>query len=69
MGMGDAVYLKVVDDAFNYLPPISPTWYDAKRGYLRTTPSATSADRQTQGVAARDGVMRHCTGPQCPVVG
>jgi len=72
MGMGDADYLKVVDDALNYLLPLYQpdlVLYDAgvdvhkddALGYLKLT---------DQGVAARDeSVMRHCLGRDIPVVG
>ncbi len=71
-GMGDADYLKVVDDALNYLLPLYQpdlVLYDAgvdvhkddALGYLKLT---------DEGVAARDeSVMRHCLGRDIPVVG
>ncbi|MBT2371169.1 histone deacetylase family protein [Pseudomonas fluorescens] len=72
MGMGDTDYLKVVDDALNYLLPLYQpdlVLYDAgvdvhkndALGYLKLT---------DQGVAARDeSVMRHCLGRDIPVMG
>ncbi|MDR0278404.1 MAG: histone deacetylase [Paucimonas sp.] len=71
-GMGDAEYLKVVDDALNYLLPLYQpdlVLYDAgvdvhkddALGYLQLT---------DEGVAARDTcVLRHCLGRDIPVVG
>ncbi len=71
-GMGDADYLKVVDDTLNYLLPLYQpdlVLYDAgvdvhkddALGYLQLTDA---------GVAARDeSVMRHCLGRDIPVVG
>ncbi|WP_407312518.1 histone deacetylase [Pseudomonas sp. nanlin1] len=72
MGMGDAAYLAVVDDALNYLLPLyrpDLVIYDAgvdvhqddALGYLKLTDA---------GVTARDEcVMRHCLGRDIPVVG
>ncbi|MNE76929.1 Histone deacetylase-like amidohydrolase [compost metagenome] len=72
MGMGDADYLKVVDDALNYLLPLYQpdlVLYDAgvdvhkddALGYLKLTDT---------GVAARDeSVLRHCLGRDIPVMG
>ena len=72
MGMGDAAYLQVVDEALNYLLPLYQpdlVLYDAgvdvhqddALGYLKLTDT---------GVAARDeAVMRHCLGRDIPVVG
>jgi acetoin utilization deacetylase AcuC-like enzyme len=72
MGMGDADYLQVVDDALNYLLPLYQpdlVLYDAgvdvhkddALGYLKLTDA---------GVAARDErVLRHCLGRDIPVVG
>ena len=72
MGMGDAEYLQVVDEALNYLLPLYQpdlVLYDAgvdvhkddALGYLKLTDA---------GVAARDeSVMRHCLGRDIPVVG
>ncbi|EJN38699.1 deacetylase, histone deacetylase/acetoin utilization protein [Pseudomonas sp. GM84] len=71
-GMGDTAYLKVVDDALNYLLPLYQpdlVLYDAgvdvhkddALGYLQLT---------DEGLAARDErVMRHCLGRDIPVVG
>lgn len=71
-GMGDTAYLKVVDDALNYLLPLYQpdlVLYDAgvdvhkddALGYLQLTDA---------GVAARDeAVLRHCLGRDIPVVG
>ena len=63
-GMGDADYLKVVDDALNDLLPLYQpdlVLYDAGVDYLKLT---------DEGVAARDeAVMRHCLGRDIPVVG
>lgn len=71
-GMGDADYLKVVDDALNYLLPLyrpDIVLYDAgvdvhrddALGYLELTDA---------GLAARDGaVLRHCLEREIPVVG
>ncbi|MGH8433145.1 MAG: histone deacetylase family protein [Pseudomonas sp.] len=72
MGMGDAEYLRVVDDALNYLLPLYQpdiVLYDAgvdvhqddALGYLKLT---------DQGLAARDElVIRQCLGRDIPVVG
>lgn len=72
MGMGDTDYLKVVDDALNYLLPLYQpdiVLYDAgvdvhkddALGYLKLT---------DQGLAARDErVLRQCLGRDIPVVG
>ncbi|WP_413792750.1 MULTISPECIES: histone deacetylase family protein [unclassified Pseudomonas] len=72
MGLGDAAYLNVVDDALNYLLPLYQpdlVLYDAgvdvhkddALGYLKLT---------DEGLAARDeSVMRHCLGRDIPVVG
>ncbi|MDX1370038.1 histone deacetylase [Pseudomonas sp.] len=72
MGMGDGAYLKVVDDALNYLLPLYQpdiVLYDAgvdvhrddALGYLQLTDA---------GVAARDqAVLEHCLGRDIPVVG
>ena len=72
MGMGDAEYLQVVDEALNYLLPLYQpdlVLYDAgvdvhkddALGYLKLT---------DEGVAARDeSVMRHCLGRDIPLVG
>ncbi len=72
MGMGDADYLQVVDDALNYLLPLYQpdiVLYDAgvdvhrddALGYLQLTDA---------GVAARDtAVLNHCLGRDIPVVG
>lgn len=72
MGMEDAAYLKVVDDALNYLLPLYQpdlVLYDAgvdvhkddALGYLKLT---------DEGLAARDeSVIRHCLGRDIPVVG
>ncbi|MEX6504120.1 histone deacetylase family protein [Pseudomonas zhanjiangensis] len=71
-GMGDDDYLKVVDDALNYLLPLYQpdiVLYDAgvdvhkgdALGYLQLT---------DQGLAARDeAVIQHCLGRDIPVVG
>ncbi|UTW06615.1 histone deacetylase family protein [Pseudomonas benzenivorans] len=71
-GMGDADYLKVADDALNYLLPLYQpdiVLYDAgvdvhrddALGYLQLT---------DQGLAARDeAVLRHCLGRDIPVMG
>ncbi|NQD93685.1 histone deacetylase [Pseudomonas sp. CrR25] len=70
--MGDAAYLKVVDDALNYLLPLyrpDIVLYDAgvdvhrddALGYLSLT---------DQGLAARDeAVLNHCLGRDIPVMG
>lgn len=70
--MGDADYLKVVDDTLNYLLPLYQpdiVLYDAgvdvhkddALGYLQLTDA---------GVAARDdAVLDHCLGRDIPVVG
>lgn len=70
--MGDADYLRVVEDALNYLLPLYQpdlVLYDAgvdvhkddALGYLQLTDA---------GVAARDEcVLRHCLGRDIPVVG
>ncbi|MFZ3204318.1 MAG: histone deacetylase [Pseudomonas sp.] len=72
MGMGDGAYLKVVDDALNYLLPLYQpdiVLYDAgvdvhrddALGYLQLTDA---------GIAARDrAVLEHCLGRDIPVVG
>jgi acetoin utilization deacetylase AcuC-like enzyme len=72
MGMGDGAYLKVVDDALNYLLPLYQpdiVLYDAgvdvhqddALGYLQLTDA---------GVAARDqAVLDHCLGRDIPVAG
>ncbi|QTS85707.1 histone deacetylase [Ectopseudomonas khazarica] len=71
-GMGDADYLKVVDDTLNYLLPIYQpdlVLYDAgvdvhkddALGYLHLTDA---------GLAARDeAVLDHCLGRDIPVLG
>lgn len=71
-GMGDADYLKVVDDTLNYLLPLYQpdlVLYDAgvdvhrddALGYLALT---------DEGLAARDeAVLRHCLERDIPVVG
>ncbi|PAU54058.1 histone deacetylase family protein [Pseudomonas indica] len=71
-GMGDADYLKVVDEALNYLLPLYQpdiVLYDAgvdvhrddALGYLALTDA---------GLAARDrAVLDHCLGRDIPVVG
>jgi acetoin utilization deacetylase AcuC-like enzyme len=71
-GMGDTAYLKVVDDALNYLLPLYQpdlVLYDAgvdvhkddALGYLQLTDA---------GVAARDeAVLRHCLSRDIPVMG
>lgn len=71
-GMGDDAYLKVVDDALNYLLPLYQpdiVLYDAgvdvhqgdALGYLNLTDA---------GIAARDSaVLDHCLGRDIPVVG
>jgi acetoin utilization deacetylase AcuC-like enzyme len=71
-GMGDADYLKVVEDALNYLLPLYQpdiVLYDAgvdvhrddALGYLQLT---------DQGLAARDeAVIRHCLGRDIPLAG
>ncbi|WPC04481.1 histone deacetylase [Pseudomonas benzenivorans] len=71
-GMGDADYLKVVEDALNYLLPLYQpdiVLYDAgvdvhqgdALGYLQLS---------DQGLAARDEtVIRHCLGRDIPVMG
>ncbi|WP_349571284.1 histone deacetylase family protein [Azotobacter salinestris] len=71
-GMGDADYLKVVDDALNYLLPLyqpDMVLYDAgvdvhkddALGYLQLTDA---------GLAARDSaVLRHCLEREIPVLG
>lgn len=70
--MNDSAYLKVVDDALNYLLPLYQpdlVLYDAgvdvhkddALGYLNLT---------DQGLAERDErVMRQCLGRDIPVVG
>ena len=72
MGMGDGAYLKVVDDALNYLLPLYQpdiVLYDAgvdvhrddALGYLHLSDA---------GVAARDtAVLEHCLGRDIPLVG
>jgi acetoin utilization deacetylase AcuC-like enzyme len=72
MGMGDADYLRVVDDALNYLLPLYQpdiVLYDAgvdvhkddALGYLKLT---------DQGLAERDArVLQHCLSRDIPVVG
>ncbi len=72
MGMGDADYLQVVEDALNYLLPLYQpdiVLYDAgvdvhkddALGYLQLTDA---------GVAERDErVIRHCLGRDIPVLG
>ncbi|MGE8500192.1 MAG: histone deacetylase [Pseudomonas sp.] len=72
MGMGDDDYLRVVDDALNYLLPLYQpdiVLYDAgvdvhkddALGYLKLTDA---------GVAVRDEcVLNHCLGRDTPVVG
>jgi acetoin utilization deacetylase AcuC-like enzyme len=72
IGMGDDAYLKVVDDALNYLLPLYQpdiVLYDAGvdvhqddvLGYLKLTDA---------GVAARDtAVLNHCLSRDIPVVG
>ncbi|UVE18427.1 histone deacetylase [Pseudomonas sp. LS44] len=72
MGMGDADYLKVVDDSLNYLLPLYQpdlVLYDAgvdvhrddALGYLNLTDA---------GIAARDeAVLRHCREREIPVLG
>ncbi|MNZ21174.1 Acetoin utilization protein AcuC [compost metagenome] len=72
MGMGDADYLQVMEDALNYLLPLYQpdlVLYDAgvdvhkddALGYLQLTDA---------GVAERDErVIRHCLGRDIPVVG
>jgi acetoin utilization deacetylase AcuC-like enzyme len=71
-GMGDADYLKVVDDALNYLLPLYQpdiVLYDAgvdvhrddALGYLQLSDA---------GLAARDSaVLRHCLEREIPVLG
>jgi acetoin utilization deacetylase AcuC-like enzyme len=71
-GLGDADYLRVLDDALNYLLPLYQpdlVLYDAGvdvhkddvLGYLNLT---------DQGLADRDeAVLRHCLGRDIPVVG
>jgi len=71
-GMGDADYLKVVDDALNYLLPLYQpdiVLYDAgvdvhkddALGYLQLSDA---------GLAARDtAVLRHCLEREIPVLG
>ena len=71
-GMGDTDYLRVVNDALNYLLPLYQpdlVLYDAgvdvhkddALGYLQLT---------DEGIAARDeSVIRHCLGRDIPVVG
>ncbi len=71
-GMGDSEYLKIVDDALNYLLPLYQpdlVLYDAgvdvhkddALGYLQLT---------DEGVGARDTcVLHHCLGRDIPVVG
>ena len=71
-GMGDDTYLKVVDDALNYLLPLYQpdiVLYDAgvdvhrddALGYLQLTDA---------GLAARDqAVIQHCLGRDIPVMG
>jgi acetoin utilization deacetylase AcuC-like enzyme len=71
-GMGDADYLKVVDDTLNYLLPLYQpdiVLYDAgvdvhrddALGYLNLSDG---------GIAARDeAVLNHCLGRDIPVVG
>ena len=71
-GMGDAEYLKVVDDTLNYLLPLYQpdiVLYDAgvdvhqqdALGYLNLTDA---------GIAARDeAVLNHCLSRDIPVVG
>ncbi|NHN75990.1 histone deacetylase [Azotobacter chroococcum] len=71
-GMGDADYLKVVDDALNYLLPLyqpDMVLYDAgvdvhkddALGYLQLSDA---------GLAARDtAVLRHCLEREIPVLG
>jgi acetoin utilization deacetylase AcuC-like enzyme len=72
MGMGDGAYLKVVDDALNYLLPLYQpdiVLYDAgvdvhrddALGYLQLSDA---------GIAARDtAVLEHCLGRDIPLVG
>ncbi|MHB1369868.1 MAG: histone deacetylase family protein [Pseudomonadaceae bacterium] len=72
MGMGDAAYLKAVDDTLNYLLPLYQpdiVLYNAgvdvhqndALGYLNLTDA---------GIAARDtAVLGHCLGRDIPVVG
>jgi len=72
MGLGDADYLRVVDEALNYLLPLYQpdiVLYDAgvdvhrddALGYLKLSDA---------GLAARDeSVLRHCLGRDIPVVG
>jgi acetoin utilization deacetylase AcuC-like enzyme len=72
IGMGDDAYLKVVDDALNYLLPLYKpdivlydagvdVHQDAVLGYLKLTDA---------GVAARDtAVLNHCLSRDIPVVG
>ncbi|MBS7664026.1 histone deacetylase [Pseudomonas lalucatii] len=71
-GMGDAAYLRVVDDTLNYLLPLYQpdiVLYDAgvdvhrddALGYLQLT---------DQGLTARDeAVLHHCLGRDIPVMG
>ena len=72
IGMGDADYLRVVDDSLNYLLPLYQpdlVLYDAgvdvhqndALGYLNLTDA---------GLAARDtAVLQHCLGRDIPVMG
>jgi acetoin utilization deacetylase AcuC-like enzyme len=72
MGMGDADYFTVVDDALNYLLPLYQpdlVLYDAGVDVHKDDAWAT-LKLTDAGVAARDeSVMRHCLGRDIPVVG
>ncbi|PAU53141.1 histone deacetylase [Pseudomonas sp. PIC25] len=71
-GMGDADYLKVVDEALNYLLPLYQpdiVLYDAGVDVHRDDALGYLALTDT-GLAARDrAVLDHCLGRDIPVVG